>query len=291
MKNCVIIVTYEPEKKNLRRLTECAQRAGFTPVIVDNSLKNMVKADEVSRDSRIVTLGRNAGIAAAQNQGIYFARREGAEVIGFFDQDSSADEALLKTLLEFVLQNKGCVAAPVAVDQETGAEYPVQRLKKNGYPYDLYVKDGKEPQRADLVISSGMMTTSEVLSKVGDYDEDFFIDFVDIEWCFRCKKQQIPIYVLPEAVLFHKIGERKIDLETMEVTVHSPVRTYYKVRNAFLLLRKKVPAVFCMRQILPAVVHNFLLLFYVKEKKKYLKYYVLGILHGICGVRGEYRKR
>lgn len=290
MKKCVIIVTYEPEMENLNRLVRCAQRADFTPVIVDNSRKNKVKAEEMPEEIVIISMNGNAGIAAAQNAGIRCAEKMGAEIVGFFDQDSSADEMLLTRLAKFLGEKGNCVVAPVALDKETLEEYPVQRLKKNGYPYDVYVKDCKEPQRADLVISSGMMTTSEVLSRVGDYDEDFFIDFVDIEWCLRCKKQQIPIYVLPDAVLFHKIGEKNVDLETMELTIHSPARTYYKVRNAFLLLRKEISPIFCVRQILPAVIHNFLQIFYVKKKWEYLKYYFLGIWHGICGVRGQYGK-
>lgn len=288
MTKCVVIVTYEPEREQLKKLTESIEEAGFTPVIADNSEKAPVSAGEVSENAKILSLHGNAGIAAAQNAGIEYAWNHGAKIIAFFDQDSRIDSTLLK-ILERNLETLGeCVVAPTAVDMDSKEEYPVQILGKMGYPKDLYVKDAAEPVRADLVISSGTMAKAEVFRKTGKFDEDFFIDFVDIEWCLRCKKAGIPIYVIPKAVLEHKIGSEEIHADGMTITVHSPVRTYYKVRNSFLLFRKKAGIVFTLRQILPAMVHNFLLLFHVKEKGSYLKYYITGIGHGIAGVRGRY---
>ena len=289
MTKCVIIVTYEPELNNLKRLTQCVQEAGFVPVLVDNSEKHPVEKKAVSSKSQILSMEGNVGIAAAQNAGISYARKLGAEMIGFFDQDSTADEKLL-TELEMALKKLGkCVVAPLALEKDTLLEYPVQRLNKFGYPKDVFVKGEKKPQQVDLVISSGMMTTASVFEKVGDYDEDFFIDFVDVEWCLRCKKAGIPVFVIPDAVLLHKIGNENVTVGDMNIVVHSAVRTYYKVRNSFLLLYKKAGLIFTIRQILPAVLHNFLQIFSVKDKGMYLKYYILGILHGICGVRGKYR--
>ena len=290
MTGCIVVVTFEPELENLKRLSKCVQDEGFIPVIVDNSIKNKVTQKDVSDGSKIVCMGFNAGIAAAQNAGIAYALGLGAEIIGFLDQDSNVDCNLLNCLAARLRENKECVVAPVALEKDSLSEYPSQCLNQFGYPYDQYVKDCTNPQRVDIVIASGMMTTAEVIRKVGTYDEDFFIDFVDIEWCLRCKKAGVPIYVIPEAVLLHKIGNETVDMHHMKITVHSPIRTYYKVRNSFLLLYKKVGLIFSIREILPALVHNFFMIFYVKDKRSYLAYYFTGIFHGICGVRGEYRK-
>ena len=290
MTKCVIIVTYEPELNNLKRLTQCAEAAGFLPVLVDNSEKNPVEKHKISSQSHVISMKGNAGIAAAQNAGVRYAKKLGAQVIGFFDQDSAADETLLKKLQNSLTELGACVVAPLALEKDTMEEYPVQNLTKCGYPKDVYVKGKKGPQRVDLVISSGMMTTMEVFEKVGNYDEDFFIDFVDVEWCLRCKKAKVPVFVIPDAVLLHKIGNESMSVGEKQIVVHSAARTYYKVRNSFLLLYKKAGMIFTIRQILPAVLHNFLLIFTVKNKGTYLKYYFKGIFHGICGVRGKYRE-
>ena len=288
MTKCVIIVTYEPELNNLRQLTENVEKAGFIPVIVDNSVKYPVKKEEISKMSRVVSMHGNAGIAAAQNAGIQIAQSLGACKIAFFDQDSMADESLLRKLENSLDKLGECVVTPMALNKETKEEYPAQRLNKIGYPIDIFVKGETTPQKADLVISSGMMMTVGVLQKVGNYDEDFFIDFVDLEWCLRCRKAKIPVYIIPDVILLHKIGSTDIQAGEMKIVVHSPVRTYYKVRNSFLMLYKRAGIIFTIRQILPALIHNFLLIFSVKEKGSYLKYYCLGVIHGIFGIRGKY---
>lgn len=288
MTKCVIIVTYEPELNNLKRLTYCVQTAGFLPIIVDNSEKHPVEKVQMAASTQMIPMHGNAGIAAAQNAGIRLAKKLGAKMIGFFDQDSHADEKLLEKL-EKALQSLGeCVVSPLALEKGSLNEYPVQTLGKFGYPKDVFVKGKKVPQKVDLVISSGMMAVPEVFEKVGGYDEDFFIDFVDVEWCLRCRKAKIPVYVIPDAVLMHKIGNDNVSVGEMNIVVHSAMRTYYKVRNAFLLFYKKAGVIFTMRQVLPALLHNFLLIFSVKEKKTYLKYYFLGVVHGIFGIRGKY---
>lgn len=290
MLKCIIIVTYEPELNQLRHLVKNVQAADFLPILVDNSEKNPLKKGLFFGEIQMIAMQGNAGIAAAQNAGITLAKKLGAEIIGFFDQDSQADAELIQKLSNYTDLYEDCVIAPVALEKDTLLEYPVQRLNKMGYPKDVYVKNAKRPQKVDLVISSGTMMSMKVIEKAGMFDEDFFIDFVDIEWCLRCKKAAVPIYVLPDAVLYHKIGNEVIDAGQMKITVHSPLRTYYKVRNSFLLLYKKVNVIFAFRQILPAVIHNLLLIFRVENKKEYLKYYLLGIGHGICGVKGKYKK-
>ena len=44
------------------------------------------------------------------------------------------------------------------------------------------------------------------------FDEDFFIDFVDVEWCLRCKKNKVAIFVVPDAVMEHEIGISSVKL-------------------------------------------------------------------------------
>lgn len=290
MIKCVIIVSYEPELNHLHQLIKNVQDAGFFPVIVDNSEKNPLTQSMFSQKCKLVPMGENVGIAAAQNAGIAMAKQAGATIIGFFDQDSNADSELICKLSDYAEKLNDCVVAPVALEKDTLLEYPVQKLNRIGYPKDVYVKNAEKPQRVDLVISSGTMMTMSVLEKAGGFDEDFFIDFVDIEWCFRCKKAGIPIYVFPDTVLYHKIGNETVNMAHMDITVHSPLRTYYKVRNSFLLFYKKINVIFTFRQILPAVIHNFLFIFHMENKKEYLKYYLLGIGHGICGVKGKYKK-
>jgi rhamnosyltransferase len=119
-------------------------------------------------------------------------------------------------------------------------------------------------------------------------DEEFFIDFVDTEWCLRCRSKSIPIQVVPTAVMNHSIGETSINLGFMRGFVHSPERCYYEIRNCFLLFKKEnVPFLLASKVILSVFVHHIVLFGFVKNKANYVKNYLLAILHGIRGVVGK----
>lgn len=288
MKTAIIVVTYEPDFNNLKRLVACVQKAEGEVIIVDNSEKNRVSAKMFESPVCVVDMNGNQGIAKAQNKGIEVALARDADIVGFFDQDSVIRDTVIKTLSEEIKKNKNIVVAPVAIDAVTKCEYPAQIIKKSGLPKDVFVREASVPIKVDIVISSGMFVSRSVIEKVGSYDEDLFIDFVDIEWCIRCKRRGIQIYELPTVILEHRIGCSTKKIGPFHVLIHSPYRTYYKVRNSFLMLRKKRCGVlFALRQIASAVLMNFFLVF-GENGRAYLKYYYFGIYDGIFGKVGKY---
>ena len=70
--------------------------------------------------------------------------------------------------------------------------------------------------------------------------EDYFIDNVDLEWCFRAKSLGFDIVGTDDAVLYHAIGERSENplVRTGLMAQHNPSRTYYSSRNRTHLYRR-----------------------------------------------------
>ena len=80
-----------------------------------------------------------------------------------------------------------------------------------------------------------------VLDDVGNFDERFFIDYVDIEWGLRAKSLGFSSYGVCGAALEHSLAEGAISfwfLKTWSVPVHMPIRHYYFFGNAVLLYRR-----------------------------------------------------
>ena len=118
-------------------------------------------------------------------------------------------------------------------------------------------------------------------------DEGLFIDFVDTEWCLRCRSKQISIRVVPSAVMHHRIGSRSISLGVVTVFVHSPIRCYYQLRNCFHLFRKRhVPFVFALRETASVFSNRALLLLFVPNRSAYVKAYFRALRDGAKGVTG-----
>src|SRR5262249_4380610 len=131
-----------------------------------------------------------------------------------------------------------------------------------------------EPYTADVVIASGTAATAETYKVVGLMDEDLYIDFVDVEWCLRCRQKRVPIYVVPAASMEHLIGNRVVDLWLMKVFVHILERCYYQIRNCFILLRRKhVLIALVITEMGRVVAHRLVLLFFVSQKRLYLANY------------------
>ena len=63
--------------------------------------------------------------------------------------------------------------------------------------------------------------------------ESYFIDNVDLEWCFRAKSFGFDLIGTDTAVLYHAIGERSSNplVKAGLIAQHNPSRTYYSSRN------------------------------------------------------------
>jgi len=283
-----IIVTFKPVAADLASLCQTLKNCKSEVIIVDNTELSYLKEINGLEGSTVIPLGKNTGIAYAQNVGIKHAILNGADVVVFFDQDSKIDSEFLSNLLVPLTPGKPMVVSPVCWDEVNGIEYPSHKLNRYGLPMKIYSNSISEPFYTDIVIASGSAATTSTFKEVGVMDEDFFIDLVDIEWCFRCRSKKVPVQVIPRAIMRHSIGEAHVKLGAYRGIIHSPIRTYYKVRNCFLLFRKRhVPFLFSMTQLTSALVHNLILLAFVKNKSQYFNNYIFAVIHGILGIVGK----
>ncbi|MEJ2905646.1 rhamnosyltransferase [Pedobacter panaciterrae] len=288
MKVFAVIVTYNPDFDHVANLCKVLIQSNCNVVFVDNSgnggLDKFSKVAEVS----VLDLGTNEGIAHAQNVGIDYAVKQGADTIVFFDQDSQIELNFLSALLAPLVIGTPKVVASVFFDAKQGYEYPSFRFSRFGLLKKIYSTGKQAPYPVDVIISSGSAATIAVFDIAGVMDEAFFIDFVDIEWSIRCRRNNIPIEIVPQAIMRHSIGETSINLGVMRGFIHSAQRSYYKVRNPFLLLRKAdIPKALAVKEIVAAMVHQLLFIFAVKKKQDYIKSYMYGILDGIKGITGK----
>lgn len=292
MKVSAVIVTYFPRVETLCELVGALVADGCHVVVVDNT----PKADGTwggarERGVSYVPLGRNLGIAKAQNVGIEQAFAVGAEAIILFDQDSRYSTGMVPEMAGVLDASRCGVVAPVCIDDRSGRELPAHSLVRRKFGWVSIEKiralGGQRPLGADLVMASGTLATAETYRSVGYLDESLFIDFVDFEWCLRCKAKGVRIQVLPRATMRHNLGMRTIDLWVMSGIVHSAERTYYKVRNPILLLRRKhVPWGFAVREALVAVVQGILVAPKSPAPLLHMRSVVRGIWDGVRNVSG-----
>lgn len=281
-----VIVCYRPDVPQLLQLCKSLLADGSKVILVDNTEAPYLADQQQLADCQLITLGLNRGIAHAQNVGI--ATAAGADVIVFFDQDSKIEPGFLSVLLSPLNIGTPDIVSPLYFDDTSNVELPSLRVSRYGVSRAVQRGDSPRPYPVDVVISSGTAATKEVFEVAGTLDEGLFIDFVDTEWCLRCRSKQISIRVVPSAVMHQRIGGKSINLGITTVFVHSPIRCYYQLRNCFHLFRRRhIPILFAFRETVSVFFNRALLILIVGDKLAYTKAYLCALRDGLKGVTGS----
>jgi rhamnosyltransferase len=216
-----------------------------------------------------------------------WAFENGADFILQMDQDSIPDDKLVSNLMQCYdkLSEKGYkvgLVGPQDFDKDT-KELNKARLKKGTYIEDT------ECVSLEHTLSSGSLIPKYVYDTVGGMDNDLFIDAVDSEYCWRIKKHGFLIVKNNNALLAHKLGDgKKKILGCLNVSVPSPIRHYYQVRNVLLLFRRNyVPRYWKYTGLVKIVFKLIVYPFTLEQGYTRFKYILKGINDGILNRHGK----
>ena len=82
-------------------------------------------------------------------------------------------------------------------------------------------------------IASGTLMPASALRTIGLMQENLFIDWVDLEWCWRASNQHgYQTICTGDVVVEHTMGDGSVQFLGKKVSIRSPLRHYYMVRNA-----------------------------------------------------------
>jgi len=96
-----------------------------------------------------------------------------------------------------------------------------------------------DPYNDELVVqTSGNLLNLSIYKEVGGFKEDFFVDYVDTEFCLRLNQNNYKVRRVNSAFLYHNeadISVRSFLGKKIFPHNHSPFRLYFKTRNRFFL--------------------------------------------------------
>lgn len=219
-------------------------------ILVDNGssadVRQLLKQEARRRKSALVVISNetNLGVATALNQGFQWALEQGFSSIIAFDQDSHPAPGMVPAMLEVYNAHSrdGCLAvvAPAVVDPLVNVQARFLR-PKNKLLYERVSCEGNVLENVTYVITSGSLYSLDAYQKIGPFQDDFFIDYVDTEYCLRARQRGYRIVVACNARLNHRQGERKkrsVWGHDHYPTFHSPLRWYFISRNRIPMLRR-----------------------------------------------------
>lgn len=230
---CAGIVTYNPDLSLLRQNVAALCSQVETIFIIDNGSGNQTDLQAYVDGQTNITLvcnPENQGIAKALNQLCMLARSAAYPWILTMDQDSVCQSDMVAHLLAYADNPEAGILAP-RVEFRDG---------------DLLITSTKHADQATVempsCITSGSLTRIDAWEQVGGFDEWFFIDMVDDEFCTRLIVNGYKVILVNKAVLLQRAGEMHyVSLPwvgNILLTCYNETRKYYICRNTVFFLRK-----------------------------------------------------
>lgn len=215
-------------------------------LLIDNASSSEIRrrlareADDKKTSLEVIFNDENIGIASALNQGFRWALAQGYEHVITFDQDSWPAPDMVVKLLQahdaHLHREKIAIIAPQVQDGVTGEK--IKYLRAGGLFMERISCKSDVLDNIALVITSGSLHTLSMYERIGAFRDDFFIDYVDTEYCLRARKKGCEIAVACQAVLHHRLGDqqkKQIGSLALRPTFHSPLRWYYINRNRIVM--------------------------------------------------------
>jgi rhamnosyltransferase len=299
-----VVITYLPQIQALAGLIKLLVPQVARVLIVDNSPEDDGRVDSLCEDLALeqvefIRLGRNLGIAKALNVGIETAKSAGATHVLLSDQDSEPASDMVEGLLraETDLREQGHrvgAVGPSFINVNSGKLFPFH-VKIKGSP--IYGRRSASPGHPHVnaltLITSGTLIPLSAIEVIGLMREDFFIDCVDTEWCFRARARGYCLYGTGWATMLHRMGDATLRVwffGWIKGNAHSPLRIYYQTRNLVRLhflgyrgIRWRVRNVWSIMAIF------YCHILYGKARLASLQMALRGLLDGLRGQMGEFK--
>jgi len=300
-KVCAVVVAYQPDPACFASLLQAVLPQVGGLVVVNNGAAGAVVPPEIRENGAthcsVLEMGQNAGVATAQNRGIVWAREQGYSHVILFDQDSEPAPDMVEKLLDaWMALDRDAVpvaaVGPRLVDRRDGRVSPFVTFTAFGVKETCCVSGRYVP--VDFLVSSGMLASVAVYEKVGMLDEGLFIDNVDMDWCFRARRQKLLLHGVCDAVMWHQIGNRVRRLpffgHSYAIYQHdNPLRQYYIMRNRILLYRRDyTPFPWIVQDALRAVVKTLITLIFFAQRRTNFYMMLNGLMDGLRGKSGKY---
>lgn len=216
----------------------------------------------------------NIGLCKSMNVGIQIASTQNADWILLMDQDSQWATNLVYEYKQYVENHdtdKICSLVPQ-------------------YNYDRHQRCvSKKIKEVTWSNMSGTCINCKWINKIGLFDERFFIDGLDVEWCIRARKKGFHILEIGSAVLNHhpaktktiKIGNRII----YRYGYDTPERYYYQFRSFWCMI-KETKNIIAIKWMLIKVMKVILLFDNKLEYLKMFKKAIQDVNHERWGKKG-----
>jgi rhamnosyltransferase len=220
-----VVILYNPDNSVYENIKSYEDQVNVLYIYDNSEIINPEFAKEFQKKSSTYYISNqvNLGIAKVLNDAANKAIENGFDYLLTMDQDSKAPANLVERL-----------SKKASESTQFGIVSPLHSNK-----FNTHLKEIKDTEEyVNTTMTSGNLLSLNAYNSVGPFNEDFFIDYVDIEYCLRLKRNGYKIVRLNDLVLEHAEGnifKKKMGSKVFYPINNAPIRYYYKTRNLLYL--------------------------------------------------------
>jgi len=220
--------TKDLTKNLVSQLLEQDYKGRLEIVVIDNNSSDgsaELLEEEFKGEIKVIKNEVNLGFAIAQNQILKNIKTDFAVVL---NPDTSIPKNLISAMIKFMDENAKCGVASCkilgfdGVLHSNGGDFP-EGLALYSWLFNLEVLGVKKnfhrsekpyfekPHKVDWVGGTFMIIRKEVLEKTGGFNEDYFMYFEDVEFCYLVNKKGFEVWINPAVEIKHKSGASSDD--------------------------------------------------------------------------------
>ncbi|GJE76494.1 glycosyltransferase family protein [Methylorubrum suomiense] len=208
----VAVVFFRPSTAQVVRVAE--RFGGRMPIFVfDNGGIPPDALSQLGTTPGVVRLGegRNLGIGAALNRLAEAAAAAGFRRLFLLDQDADTSPDTARALGFALDRLAGAMKGQALVPALIGpAAAPNPGHKAPRYPLRPRTPPIGALLPVEFLATSGSLLDLAAFDVIGPFREDFFIDAVDLEWCFRAWARGFACWMDPATAIPHSVGRGTI---------------------------------------------------------------------------------
>lgn len=215
-------------------------------ILVDNSEKKECEKYRMKKyiprhaNFSYLPQSKNLGYAGGMNRGI---QKSNGDYVVLMNNDIILLGNWLEELVKVIEGNGSIGVISGMAIYDDGTIQKMGEVETN--PFILRYKSLKKGEKdhgqyseivnVDVVSGSCWMVRKEVFDKIGLLDERFFIEWDEVDFCYRARKAGYVTVVNPKSKIYH-VGSASINLKSYLFNFH-----YRKNRIAFILKNLSIP--------------------------------------------------
>lgn len=210
----------------------------------DDSLQKIRKWVDDRSESKdelltIHSLNENLGFGGANNIGIKFALKQRADYVLLLNNDTVVTEDFLLSLVKTALNTikTGIIGCKIKYFDNK------DKIWFSGGYIDFFKgafyhreDDCSGQRKSDFITGCLMLIPSEVIKKVGYFDESYFLNVEDIDFSCRVRDTGYALIVNCNVVIYHKVSSSIGGLFSLK-------HQYYFHRNRMLFFSKRLKGI------------------------------------------------